>query len=216
MRPPSRHAHRRCIGLQDLSFEWPLWPHEVHYLPEDLISRFEFAFLPEGCHTGDAARSELRYALTHPIIFRLSQERRLELSREQIEDIIQETFLALRRKRVVPFYRERGDFSAYLRGNMVNARKAIRSQYREMGGLTLPLEELKHLALSKDRFSDLKSGEMARLILDGVPDRICEACLRILAENTVRTILDQDIGITGFRLARKSQALRLRALQIAA
>jgi len=188
----------------------------VHELPEDTISRFEFAFLLEGLRTGDAARSEQFYAIAHPILFRMAQKRRFGLSRDQIEDIVQETLLALLRKSVVPFDPERGDLSEYLLGRLLNARKAIRVQYGEMRGVTVPLEELKNPPLSKDTVSALESRHMAGRIFRGVPDRIRVACFRVLAEHEAQTVVAMDIGLTRFALARKIRAVRLRALQMAA
>jgi DNA-directed RNA polymerase specialized sigma24 family protein len=188
----------------------------VHELPEDMISRFEFAFLLEGLSAGDEARSEQFYKFAHPVLFRMAQKRRFSLSRDQIEDIIQETLLALVRKRVVPFDPQRGNISAYLLGRLLNARKAIRLQYGEMRGVSVPLEELKNPLPSKDTVSVLESRDMARLILRGVPDRIRDACIRVLVENEAQTVVATDIGLTRFALARKIRAVCLRALQMAA
>ncbi len=203
-------------AFKTLGFELPFAAQEVHELPTDNISRFEFAFLLEGFHTGDHLRSEQFYAVVRPILFRMAKKRRCGLSLDQVEDVVQETFLALLRRGVVRFDPDRGDVSEYLLGRLLNAIKAIRTQYGSTRGFSVPLEELKYPLLSRDTVEALDSRHLACRILEGVPNPIREACFRVLAEDEAQTVVALEMGLTRFALARKLRAIKLAALQMAA
>jgi len=203
-------------AFKTLGFELPIAAHKMHELPIDTITRFEFAFLLDGFLLEDELCANQFDALVRPVLFRMAKKRRFELPLDQKDDVVQETFLALFRKSVVRFDPERGVFSDYLLGRILNSLKAIRSQYDQTRVVVVPLDEMKNPLLSKDTVEAFDSVQIAKRILEGVPAPMREACFRVLAENEAQTVVAVEMGLTRYALARKIRAVKLAALKMSA
>ena len=186
----------------------------------------ELTFLLEAYQLRDPELSERFNDVARPILCRMARRHGWGLSKDALDDVVQETFLSLSNPELLPFDSSRSTASQYLLGRLLNAVKTIQTVHglRRSGSdfdnepqrEFVPIEDLELTSTLGVPVNAIEARHTVQKVFARIDGRIRSACMRVFGETESQKAVAADLNMSRFALARKLSGVRTMAIQMLA